>query len=863
MYFPKIKKGTALLVCFTILISTIAICLVLPTFAASDNLLDNASFEEATKVWSSAAKKYGPGFTDKIVGNGQDNLLSDGWYGHNYLNSDTSKRIYINHTSDAFDGNYALNVNIPFESSPLTIYPEAKTLKATAIESGFYSLTAWVKSTNTSSKSVMQVEYANGSKTEKLTQKITPGTTWHKIEIDGIYLESPDKNFSTFRSAGGIYILFIFAPDDSGETTYITIDNVCLKKSENMLSGGSFESTTALSEDPGYSDKTVAHGQSNLLVNGWYGHNYWKNDGSTSASLKPKIDHVKGDAVSGEHSLKIKLPADSGVKFNCYPKLDSLNTTDITEGYYSYSIWVKSNNNGNSYFEIKTTDGKVYKKFIPVTDTWQKVTINSIYLSDEVKIAEAEGVQAAGTGPYIMLKCFGDASKTSYIQIDDARLTRLDFLTNPDFEDGLSAWKPDNAGTNAIAEASAEASKGAGSVKITLSDENAKLTLKEVSLPREGFAEGYYMLAFDAKGTSALNVDANSTKYSAELTNEWKRFVVKDIDLKKGKISSMSFNAEGKGEVYIDNIEFYRQIGPGGLIDDMTVTQKDDKLIFPEVPEGYNLTILSSSNTNILALDGTFTCPEADTEIELVLKITNINDETDTAKTDPIELTVKPYDPSVEPPSGGDGGSGDDGGSTPPPQGPVEYFSDGELESMGDEVGYTVALAHTKNNLIADDWYIRAAGVNTGKSVDVTHIADGHSGYAVNILSEEGDSYANVFLNKSTFNTEDITEGYYTFSAWVRCNNNDKGKITVSAKYTDADGDTQEPKVSLPSGTGWQEVKITDIYLKDGAANLASYQNDVGYHILFAVPTNNSTYYTNVGTVNIAIDSITLTKQSQ
>lgn len=830
MRFLKTKKGIAMILSFVLLVTTLAVCIgVMPTSAASDNLLDNGSFETADGKWNSAAGKSGDtGYSNFIVGHGQDNLLADGWNGTHYHNADKSKRIFINHSSDAHTGNYALNVNIPSEAGALTLFPKTDTLATSAIEKGYYTLTAWVKSNNTSDSSVIEVKNSAGT---VYTQKITAGSTWHKIEIDGIYLESPSKHFAAYRT--GWHIRFVFAPDSSGETTYITVDDVSLTRSENLLSGGSFETTSTLWQtSPGYTDKTVAHGQSNLLTDGWYGQNYWVNGGSTANALKAKADHIK-DAVAGSYSLKIKLPA-TDTYLNFYPKADSLDASAITDGYYSYSIWMKSDNRSeNSYLEIKTTDGTVYRKGIPVTDSWQEVTIDNIYLSDEVQIATTTGFQH--NGPHILLRCQSQADKATYIQIDNARLTKLGFLTNPDFENELSAWKADNGGTNAKAEISDDASKGEKSVKITLSDENSKLTLSEISLPKEGFTEGYYMWAFDAKGTAKLTAKADSDEYKAELTAEWKRFVIKDIDLAGGKISSMSFNADGKGEIFIDNIEFYRQVGPGGLIDSMTVTQENGKLKLPEVPSGYQVTVLSSSNTDILALDGTLTSPEADTEIEVVLKITNINDATDTAKTDPFKMTIKPFTAEPEPPAGGD-----DGGDEQPPEEEEPPVVNPPEETVGNvliNAGFEMAdgvwdsnkgksgpgfenkvVGHGQHNLLADGWYGFNWLVNNGstmkQNIDIctTHTTDAHSGdYALKFtLRRTGGTCLNFYPKDGDgIATDKITAGTYKLTLWVKGTNN-VSTITV----TDKNG--KETTATITAINEWQQIVIDNIDLSAG-----------------------------------------------
>lgn len=827
MQFIKGKKSISILLCLALIVTTLAVCIsIVPTAAAGDNLLSNASFETADKMWNSQQGKSGnAGYSNFVIGHGQNNLLADGWHGTNYHSPDPQKRIYINHSSDAHDGNYSLNVNIPYESSNVTLFPMTDTLASSAIEKGYYTLSVWVKSNNTSENSVIQVKNQAGT---VYTQKITEGSTWHKLEIDGIYLEGASKHFAQYRT--GWHIQFVFAPDNSGETTYITIDDVKLQKSENLLSGGSFEGTGKLwKTNPGYKDKTVAHGQSNLLADGWYGQNWWVNGGGTANALRPKVDHSK-DAAFGSYSLKIKLPASEST-IRVYPHNDSLNSSDITDGYYSFSIWVKSDNS-NSYFEIKTTDGKVYKENIPVTDKWTEVTIDNIYLSSEIGIATTKGYQY--NGPHILLECAGNGRSASYVQIDNAKLSRLGFLTNPDFEKStLSAWEISES-TKSSAELSNESSNGKQSVKLELSDSSSKLVLSEASLAKDGFTAGYYMWAFDVKGSGKLTAVAQSgevvsEKKIEELTSQWKRYVLKDIDIANGVLNKLCFKAEGKAEIYIDNIEFYRQVGPGGLIDGMTVTQENGTLHLPDAPDGYEITVISSSNTEVLSLDGKLTSPETDTDIEIVLRISNVNDPTDSAKTEPFSITIKPFE-VVEPPEGGSGGEEPE----TPPEGedpPAEEQPENLLFNPSFENCETVwnsgkgeygpayidkVVGHGQHNILADGWTAHNWLINNGTTshldICTTHTTDSHSGtYALKFtLKTTGGSGLKLYpIKGSGVLPESIESGKYRLTLWVK-GTNSVSKVGV----TDKNGN--EYSASITPGDEWTQLVIDDIDLSSG-----------------------------------------------
>ena len=863
MRFINNKKIISVVLSAVLLASTLVIGLnLMPAVAATENLLANASFETADKKWNSAAGKFGDaGYLNFKVGHGQCNLIADGWYGTNYHSASVA---YLNHTGDAYAGNYAININMPVGAGALTVYPYTDTFNKAAVKEGYYEFSAWIKSNNSSSS--FELKTSDG---KVYTAKVPVSNTWTKISIDGIYLSS-DVSFATLNySQKGVHIKLTCTPD-SDEETYITIDDFRLVKSENLLAGGDLEGTGTLwNTKPGYTDKTVAHGQSNLVADGWYGHNYWAN--TSDASVRTKIDH-SSDAVSGSYSLKFKLPA-ADASIRMYPKDTSLNTAEITEGYYTFSVWVKSDSSvATNRVEIKTTDGKVYTAPISKTDKWQQITIDGIYLSDTVKFATTKGYQV--NGPHILIDLTADKTKATNVFVDNLRLTRLGFLTDSDFEGGkLSAWKAESYETNATAEISDDASSGEYAVKLTLKDSNSKISLNEISLPKEGFTEGYYMWAFDAKGIGKLTANAKhgdkSTEYKAEeLNEEWQRFVVKDIDLHKGVLNSLGFSAEGKGEIFIDNIEFYRQVGPGGLIDGMKVTQDNGKLILPTVPEGYEIMVLSSSNTDILALDGSLTSPESDTDIEIVLKITNVNDLTDTAKTEPFNVTIKPFTVTEEPadPEQPEEPDEPEIPDNPPADEIENYFINSSFESCEtvwnsaiskNGPGYAdKVVGHGQHNLLADGWkgqnYLKNNGKNNSVENNTTHIKDAHSGeYALKFtLKTTGADYLNFYpLDGTGIKSDEITSGKYKLTLWV------KGTNTVST-ITVTNGSGVEKSAVINATGEWTQIVLDDIDLSGGLGKAKVGSSEVAGVVIRLNRDKNSTVDTELYIDDICLEKI-------
>ena len=106
------------------------------------------------------------------------------------------------------------------------------------------------------------------------------------------------------------------------------------------------------------------------------------------------------------------------------------------------------------------------------------------------------------------------------------------------------------------------------------------------------------------------------------------------------------------GNCNLNWFEFQRIYTAQEVADEITsvpVPEKDaGKLTIPEIPGGFSIAIKSSSNPRVIALDGTITPPEKDTEVELVFEVTNLSDPTDTAETVRLKVTVPAKTPVPE-----------------------------------------------------------------------------------------------------------------------------------------------------------------------------------------------------------------------
>lgn len=128
-------------------------------------------------------------------------------------------------------------------------------------------------------------------------------------------------------------------------------------------------------------------------------------------------------------------------------------------------------------------------------------------------------------------------------------------------------------------------------------------------------------------------------------------YVLENVQLEGGKDQVFRVSLIN-GNCNLNWFEFQRVYTAQEVADEITsvpAPEKDaDKLTMPEIPDGFSIAIKSSSRPDVIALDGTITPPETDTEVELVFEITNLSDPTDTAETVRLKVTVPAKTPVPE-----------------------------------------------------------------------------------------------------------------------------------------------------------------------------------------------------------------------
>ncbi len=148
-------------------------------------------------------------------------------------------------------------------------------------------------------------------------------------------------------------------------------------------------------------------------------------------------------------------------------------------------------------------------------------------------------------------------------------------------------------------------------------------------------------LTNDATGASA-NWTKLTNEVSGATMNVWTQ--VSDM-LDDG--SYRYFKIAGAEQGDIAEVEFYgTYTADPALIANKITSMADQqpsksKLVYPSVPTGYTVSVASTSNEDVVALDGTINTPKDDTTVTLTLKVTSEANPELSATTGNIEVVIK------------------------------------------------------------------------------------------------------------------------------------------------------------------------------------------------------------------------------
>ena len=623
------------------------------------------------------------GFKDYCINHGGRGILVDNWMTFNWLNGNSAvnPNIKITHTTDAHSGDYALYFDIPYSNTHY-VYPSA--LAVDSLPAGNYRLSAWVKGTN--SASTINVTDADGN---VKSVNVAASEDWTQISIDGI----PSLGKATVN--GQEVIGITITPKMGDAASYFIIDDIRLEAVEaevELLSYGSLDTANKVWNSAagktgftGFTNVIPAKGQYNLLVDGWRYHSW-----GDTADVRIALDHTT-DAHSGDYAVKGNIQA-GDVELNVYPDLASINTASITEGYYTFSVWVKSNNNSaNTRLEVKSTvpdseTAYTYKTTVTSGEEWHQINLYDVYITDG-----AANVAAFGSHKHIKLILTADTADT-YVIFDDFTLTKQDVFYNGGME--IKGNKDTNvtasgqANPNTILQGYTaqdwtngkikydivdDAHTGDKALKITYNGEGAIYARNDgteiqpgtykFSVWAKGNTSMAFLRAYQAKAETPTVEEGGSLKKNLYLENlsetEWKYYefvftIAEGYTIKKTleyKQTSIYFNALGfgikagatEGEYAIfDDIKFEKVVGTADeaaaeIIGIDTPEKGATKLSLPEFGSHITVSIAASSDESVVALDGTIT-PNAGREfVDITLQV---SDGKNTVTLEPIGVVI-------------------------------------------------------------------------------------------------------------------------------------------------------------------------------------------------------------------------------
>lgn len=346
------------------------------------------------------------------------------------------------------------------------------------------------------------------------------------------------------------------------------------------------------------------------------------------------------EAYTGKFSMKITL--DEEGFWNPNPgyysamSVSPVSTfTNLPAGTYTLTWYEKSN------FRYKTavTTDKGYEAWSVADGAWNKITISNIKVTDgSLRISSWCDKSSVSNPPDEMWWSYVD----NYCLSMNASL-----LDNGDMEFSSnnmpSSWQLSESVKYAKAISSKD-SYNQSNYSLKLSLPGSDSTTK-VSYTGNTEISGNYnfsaMIKGNAKIRFAIKPMGADTVYTDYITatDTWQAVELSGIELTNG-LDALWIEAENQddwtsGYVCVDDICIADIVSINSIAQTLpsfkAVLQTENKVTLPEaVIAGYTVELVSSSNTEVIANDGTVTTPRNDTTVALTVRITNNQDSTDT-----------------------------------------------------------------------------------------------------------------------------------------------------------------------------------------------------------------------------------------
>lgn len=371
---------------------------------------------------------------------------------------------------------------------------------------------------------------------------------------------------------------------------------------------------------------------SNSIPTGWYLNAY---RGNFNAYVSDET------SVSGNFSMKCTL--DEGYYSHNEPTSGGatplVEFTNLPAGTYTFTFWYR----GNFPFTMGVRTNRGVNRYIEnvkdMSDTWQKVVIENINVVDgTLNVTNWFNRQ---NSPEL------DGMRWVYLDNISLVLNDTDYAVNGDAESIISntpaGWHVTSSNGFAKLISTEEAVSGDRGAMVALPGSDSAISVSCGS--NITTLSGTYSFKAWVRGNGIVTFNIETDKTTEAITlkvdtkKEWEEIIVNDIEV-DSVIKSVSFDVVNNAGntssfVCVDSISITQTINStiiAKTLPTVNAVALGENFVLPKpLLDGYTVTLVESSDTSIIALDGTVNIPTSNKFLTLTFKIVNDKNPNDVA----------------------------------------------------------------------------------------------------------------------------------------------------------------------------------------------------------------------------------------
>ena len=468
------------------------------------------------------------------------------------------------------------------------------------VPDGVYSLTMWVKNSSDS-----LVVTANS-----IPCIVGNEADWKQISISNIEVTS------------GKISLDISVVGSASQS--VLIDKV--KLSKNLIKNSLFENVHPNVHLP--SNFTYSSENATLLANGAVV------DVVDAVSAFKAIEILPEYGVDSINALKIGDTAPFNIKME-------QTITNLEDGVYTFYVKTVNCGSVNGNISVKNYGGKTLAQNIEISSNTAVTKIGGIEVTGGTATVEISFAGEGNAEDYIILSEINFSARDNYPEFATVTPQGFNLLNayNSSFENNKTTapakWKNIwSRGTPEYYVTNEDAHTGSYSAKIVLDGANDAINFKPNIETFSGLSNGYYTFGAWIKGTYRVKVTATADsinpyeKYS-NVSDKWHYVEIKNILVEDGTLTVGFWNAISTDQtVYalIDDVSLVRSTASYDVAPQIVSLPDIEKgkldVTLPEF-EGFDISVVSSSNEDIITRGGRVITPRYDTTVSVELCITN------------------------------------------------------------------------------------------------------------------------------------------------------------------------------------------------------------------------------------------------